>query len=114
MHEASIAMSVLDAVVEQCRQEGYETIEAVRLQIGRAAGILPDALQFAFEAAKRGTIAETAVLKIETIRLGGGCRDCGSGFESDERFVFNCPNCGSTAIEVKNGFEMRIIDMEVS
>lgn len=113
MHEASIALSVLDTVVEQCSREGYGAVELVRLKIGKAAGILPDALQFAFDAAKIGTIADEAVLDIEIIRLGGCCRDCGSRFESDEKFVFNCPGCGSSAIEMNMGFEMQIVDMEV-
>jgi len=114
MHEASIAISLLKTVSELCRQEGYDSIESVRLKVGKAAGILPEALLFAFNVAKEGTIASQAELIIEPVPLGGFCKECGSQFESDERFVFSCPACKSSAINITRGKEMQIIDMEVT
>jgi hydrogenase nickel incorporation protein HypA/HybF len=114
MHEASIAISLLETVSALCRQEGYDSIESVRLRIGKAAGILPDALLFAFDVAKAGTIASQAELIIEFVLLGGCCNDCGSQFESDERFIYSCPACNSSAIKITRGNEMQIIDMEVN
>ena len=113
MHEASIALSVLETVSDLCQQEGYNSIESLRLRVGRAAGILPDALLFAFDVAKAGTVASKAELIIEYISLGGGCRDCGSNFASEERYIFACPVCKSSAIKITQGDEMQIIDMEV-
>jgi len=114
MHEASIALSILDAVIGQCRKEGFVVIQSVRIMIGKAAGILPDALVFAFDVAKAGTIANNAELLIELVRIGGDCRGCGQDFEIDDsRFVYECPRCGSSSIKVNRGYEMQIIDMEV-
>lgn len=115
MHEASIAMSILDTVIGQCRQEGYGVIESVRVQIGAAAGILPDALAFAFDIAKEETIAADAVLIIDLVPLGGICHGCGREFEVNDnsRFVFECPICASSSIKIDRGHEMRIVDMEV-
>jgi len=114
MHEASIAISLLETVSGLCRKEGYNSIESVRLKVGRAAGILPGALLFAFDAAKTGTLADEARLIIEYISLGGFCSDCGAEFESDERFVYSCTSCGSSAIKITRGDELQIIDMEVN
>jgi hydrogenase nickel incorporation protein HypA/HybF len=114
MHEASIAISLLETVSDLCQQEGYNSIESVRLKVGRAAGILPDALLFAFDVAKAGTIASQAELIIEYILLGGFCCDCGSQFESEERYIYSCPACKSSAIKITGGDEMQIIDMEVN
>ena len=114
MHEASIAISLIETVSDLCQKEGYKSIEAVRLKVGRAAGILPDALLFAFDMAKAGTIASQAELIIEHISLGGYCCDCGSQFESEERYIFACPVCQSNAIKITRGDEMQIIDMEVN
>ena len=114
MHEASIAISLIETVSDLCQKEGYNSIEVVRLKVGRAAGILPDALLFAFDVAKAGTIANKAELIIEYIALGGYCSDCGSQFESEERYVFFCPACNSRAIKLTRGDEMQIIDMEVN
>ena len=114
MHEASIAISLLETVSDLCKQEGYNAIESVRLRVGRAAGILPDALVFAFDVAKAGTIASRAELIIEYISLGGFCSDCGSQFASEERYIYACPVCKSSAIKITRGDEMQIVDMEVN
>ncbi len=114
MHEASIAMNVLDTVLAECRQRGFQRIEAVRLRIGRASGILPDALRFAFDIAKADTAADQAELHIELVPLGGHCRDCGHDFETPERVVFECPHCHGNDFSVARGYEMDIVDMEVN
>ena len=114
MHEASIAISLIETVLDLCQQEGYNSIESVRLKVGRAAGVLPDALLFAFDVVKAGTLASQAELIIEYIALGGFCRECGSQFESEERYIFSCPDCKSSAIKITRGDEMQIVDMEVN
>jgi len=114
MHEASIAISLLETVSDLCQQEGYNSIESVRLKVGRAAGILPEALLFAFDAAKSDTIANKAELIIEYVALGGFCCDCGSQFDSEERYIYACPACKSSAIKITRGDELQIIDMEVN
>ena len=114
MHEASIAISLIETVSDLCQQEGYNSIESVRLKVGRAAGILPDALLFAFDVAKSDTIANKAELIIEYIPLGGFCYDCGSQFDSEDRYIYACPACKSSAIKITRGDELQIIDMEVN
>jgi len=114
MHEASIAISLIETVADLCQKEGYDSIESVRLKVGKAAGILPDALLFAFDVAKAGTPASQAHLIIEYIPLGGFCSECGSQFESEERYIYSCPDCKSNAIKITRGDEMQIVDMEVN
>ena len=114
MHEVSIAISLIETISAICRKEGYHSIETVRLKVGKAAGILPDALLFAFDTAKSGTVASPAQLIIEHVALGGTCDECGSEFESDERYIFACPACGSSSFKVTRGDELQIIDMEVN
>ena len=114
MHETSLALSILDVVVEKCREAGGRTIDSVRLKIGRAAGVMPEALAFGFDAAKAGTIAEAATLEIETVPVSGSCGDCNKAFSVDAQFVFACPHCGSKFIEITTGREMEIVDMEIN
>jgi hydrogenase nickel incorporation protein HypA/HybF len=114
MHEASIAISLVETVTGICRKQGYQSIERVRLKVGRAAGILPDALLFAFDVVKAGTAADNAELHIEYIPLNGKCSDCGSQFQSEERYIYACPACRSAAIKITGGNEMQIVDMEVN
>lgn len=114
MHEASIALSILDIITSQCQKDGYNRINSVKVRIGRASGVLPEALSFAFDAAKIDTIANHAELIIETIPLGGLCNNCGNSFEVEDTYVLNCPECSSSSFKIEKGFEMDIIEMDVS
>ncbi len=115
MHETALALSILDIIVEKCSEAGGHTVDSVRVRIGKAAGVLPDALQFAFDAVKATTVAERAQLVIEPVPVGGICNECRKEFTAgDAQFVFSCPLCGSKSFEIKTGREMEIMDMEIS
>lgn len=113
MHEASIAMSILDIAREHCVRAGYGRIQSIGVNIGSATGIFPDALSMAFDVAKSGTIASGAELIINHIPLGGTCRDCGNGFSADEQFILYCPKCGGKDFVLDAGREMDITEIEV-
>jgi hydrogenase nickel incorporation protein HypA/HybF len=115
MHETALALSILDIVVEKCREAGGRTVDAVRVRIGKAAGVMPDALLFAFDASKATTVAENARLEIDPVPVGGVCKDCKKEFTvGDAQYVFSCPRCGSKSFEITSGREMEIVDMEIN
>lgn len=115
MHETALALSILDIIVGKCREAGGHTVDSVRVRIGKAAGVLPDALLFAFDAAKAATVAERARLVIEPVPVGGVCNDCKKEFSVENvQFVFACPLCGSKSFEMTTGREMEIVDMEIN
>jgi hydrogenase nickel incorporation protein HypA/HybF len=116
MHEASIALSILDIVETKCREEGCRSVDSIRVRIGKAAGVLPDSLIFAFNAAKDNTVARNSQLIVEAVPVGGTCNDCKKEFTAadDAQFVFSCPLCGSKSFEITTGREMEIVDMEIN
>jgi hydrogenase nickel incorporation protein HypA/HybF len=114
MHEVSLASGLIEIVSGQCKKNGYQRIDSVNVKIGRASGILPDALTFAFDAMKGDSLAKDAVLYIEEVLVGGHCRDCNSDFAVEEEYVLQCPRCGGLSFDVTAGREMDIVDMEVS
>jgi hydrogenase nickel incorporation protein HypA/HybF len=114
MHEVSIAETLIEVAVENCLKQGGKRIDSIRVQVGRATGIMPDALLFAFDAIKIGTIAEKATLTIDEIPVSGTCLNCNKKFEVDEAYVITCPNCGSLSIQIETGRELNIYEMEVN
>lgn len=114
MHELSLAQGLIEIVLEECRKSGNERVEAVNVRIGRASGIMPDALLFAFEAIKAGSVAQDAVLNIEEVPVSGLCRECGASFVVEEDYVLSCPVCEGSSFSVTTGREMDIVDIEVS
>ena len=68
MHELSITQSV----VEICEQNaGGRRVLSVTLEVGGLSGIVPDAVEFCFEACTRGTLLEGAKLIIERVEPKG-------------------------------------------
>jgi hydrogenase nickel incorporation protein HypA/HybF len=115
MHESSIAHSILEIVEEQCSERGCTTVDAIHVRLGKATGVMPESLQFAFEALKEPTVAKNAKLTIELVPVGGACNDCKKDFHVDDApYVFACPLCGSSSFEITRGREMEISDMEMN
>jgi hydrogenase nickel incorporation protein HypA/HybF len=114
MHESSIAHSILEIVDEQCAEKGCSAVDAITVRLGRATGVMPESLQFAFDALKEPTRAKDAKLTIEIVPVGGACSACSREFDvPDAQYVFACPHCGSAAFEITRGREMEIADMEI-
>ena len=103
MHELAITQSVVDAVTERT---GSAPVAAVRVWVGRLAGVVPDAMRFCFELVTAGTPLEGAVLEIEQPEGRGRCRDCGEEFLLPD-VVLLCP-CGSADVEVLAGRELAV------
>jgi hydrogenase nickel incorporation protein HypA/HybF len=114
MHEVSIAQGLLDIAIDNCKKQGYTRIDSIKVKIGKASGIVPDSLQFAFEALKSGTMAEKSVLTIEEIPVGGFCKQCDKKFSVEEAYVTACPLCGGASFIVETGRELNIDEMEVN
>ena len=114
MHEVSICESILDIVLMNAERERARKVTSVRLKVGEMAGVVEDALRFAFEVVSKGTVAEGARLDIENVPLMAHCRSCKREFHI-VGYAFSCKHCDSPEIEVISGRELQIedIDLEV-
>ena len=107
MHELALSQSIVDLVVECARREGVHAITRVVVEVGVAAGVEPDALQFCFDIVAADTLAQGAKLAIETVSLQARCRNCACEF-APARLVSSCPHCGSYAPRLVRGKELRV------
>ena len=111
MHELSIAQSLITSVLQEKEDRGLTSIRSIGLRIGVLSGVLPDALEFSFEAARENTALEHTELKIEEVPAMGRCRKCESEFEIQE-WAYLCPECSSAEVEISNGYELDIVFIE--
>jgi hydrogenase nickel incorporation protein HypA/HybF len=112
MHELSIMQSALSMALDQARQNGASRIYVIRLRIGALSGVVPDALQFAFEALTPGTAAEGAELAIEHVPARFWCTSCAQEFQSDDLFA-DCPGCHRPSGDLRAGREMEVASLEI-
>ena len=109
MHEMAITQSVVDAV---CEHADGRQVHSVRLEVGALCAVVPDSMQFCFELATEGTVADGARLDIDVEPGTARCRSCGADFTLPDLIPL-CP-CGSADVEILAGRELRILSMEVS
>ena len=114
MHEVSLALNILEIAQKQCKESGHTIIASITLDIGRGAGVMKDALLFAFDAVKQGSLADKAELIINDVLFSGHCHSCHKDFTSEQEYVLFCPLCSSFEIEIHRGREMNIVEMEVN
>lgn len=109
-----ITQEVLTAVVGAAESAGATKINTVHITIGELTEIIPDALQFAWEALTPSTLAEGAVLEIRETGGRSMCLQCGTEFDHG-RFDRRCTaeGCGSFATQVIVGDELTIDDIDV-
>lgn len=106
MHELSIAHAVVSTVTAALPEPGVRVTE-VRLRIGKLAGVVPQALHFAFDVACAGTALEGARLTIEDVPVTINCPTCGE-HELDGIRDFTCPVCGQPCGDVVAGKELEV------
>lgn len=103
---------VMESTLQAASDAGATRVNTIRLTIGELTGIVPDALEFAFEALSRGTIAEGGSLEITLVPARSRCTECGNEFSHDG-IDRRCPACGSFLCEVLGGDELIISGADV-
>jgi hydrogenase nickel incorporation protein HypA/HybF len=112
VHEASIALAIVDEVCERARDDGAVRIAAVHVRIGALTSVVPDALRFAWDAATDGTLAHGARLEIDEVPLRISCAQCKGERDVDGALPI-CPACNTTSTRIVRGRELLVTAMEV-
>jgi hydrogenase nickel incorporation protein HypA/HybF len=112
MHELGITRSIIDIAEEHASRHGARRVRSVTILIGALSGVMAEAVEFCFEACAQGTRLEGARLIIEHRQGLGRCRQCQSE-ATLENMLACCPACGSFAIDLLQGDELRISELEV-
>ncbi|MEG2173774.1 MAG: hydrogenase maturation nickel metallochaperone HypA [Desulfovibrionaceae bacterium] len=96
MHEMSIVASILGIVTEELEKNQAQKLLVVRVCHGALSNLVPEALQFAFEAQTLDTPFAGARLELEEIPVILKCCACQTAFtpENGEVLVAPCPQCG--------------------
>lgn len=109
MHELSIAHAVVTTVVDALPASAPR-VTRVRLRIGELSGVVPQALEFAYDVAAQGTPLADAALVIERAPIVIDCHLCGPAQLPNAR-SFVCPTCGEPCGNVVGGKELEIVDV---
>jgi len=113
MHETGIMENTLQIALQEARAAGATRLHRLRLRIGVLSGVVPEALQFAFELVSRGTMAEGGRLEIENVNAAYWCDACDKEFEPED-WAAPCPNCGQPSSLLRRGRELELTSVEIT
>ncbi|MDX8533123.1 hydrogenase maturation nickel metallochaperone HypA [Mesorhizobium sp. VK25A] len=108
MHELGITRSIVSIVEEAANGR---RVRRVTLDVGRLAGVIPEALSFCFDVVSKGTVLDGARLDIREIAGRCRCLDCSAEFETST--LYQACGCGSRHLERLAGEELKIREMEL-
>lgn len=112
MHEMALAGGVIDVIANAAKAQNFTRVRRVVLEIGALSHVDPHALEFSFEAAAQGTVADGARLDIHTPPGRARCFSCEAEVEIAQRGD-GCPRCGSHQLFVIGGEDMTVKELEV-
>jgi hydrogenase nickel incorporation protein HypA/HybF len=113
MHELSIAQEIIGIVQENLPKGNGHSVKLVKLKIGKLTNLLPDSLEFCFDALIQKTPLDGARLEIQHIPVSVRCEQCRAVSEI-EGIAFMCPLCGSPEIKMIAGDELQVSEIEIS
>jgi hydrogenase nickel incorporation protein HypA/HybF len=108
MHELGIASGILSSAITAAENVGATTISSVDVSIGVLTEVMEDALQFAWDELRQGTMAENAALTVTMLGARSRCADCGHDYEHGRYDAARCPSCGSYVVMLLQGRELDI------
>ncbi len=108
----SICMSIVESLEESAKANNYKGIDKVWLEIGPFSGVEVRALEFSFDVAIRGSIAEGAELEIIETQAGAWCFSCDEAVVIEQRYD-PCPKCGGHQLTVTGGEELKIKQISI-
>lgn len=106
-HEISIAESIIDIAEAAAGEQNSLSVQAIKIRLGEFTTIAREALQFAFEAVRQGTLADHARLEIEIAPMVVHCVLCGPIAKPVREVYLMCPQCG-LPLKIVSGEELQV------
>ena len=113
MHELSIARSVLDMVKQNVAEKDLPKVRSIMMRIGELAGVMPDSLEFCYQALTSDTLLSQSSLCIERVPFQIECQQCHQLSLNERGFAF-CPLCGSSNTTLLSGDELHVAAIELN
>lgn len=114
MHELSIALSMIEGVLEESEKRGGIKIEAVHLKLGVFSGVDREALTFSYGLACEGTPLQGSRLMIEKVPLLIYCPACATQRAAHSERDLCCVICSTPAERIVHGQEMEVTGLEIA
>jgi hydrogenase nickel incorporation protein HypA/HybF len=112
MHEYSIVQSLLDSCEENAAANAATKVTRVVVKIGVMSGVEPELLKTAFDTFKEQTICDGCefIMNIQPIVIR--CKEC-LQTSTLKKLEYMCPECESLNLDVIDGEDMFLMQLEL-
>jgi len=112
MHELAICQSLISQVEDIAREHQANKVISILVQIGPLSGAEAPLIKSAYPIAAAGTVAEQAILEIETMPIRIHCNSCHEEtIATANRLI--CGKCGDFHTQLISGDEMLLASLEL-
>jgi len=98
--------------MEESRRRAVK-VSAVHLRLGALSGVVKDALLFSYEVACQDTPLQGSQLIVEDMPVIVFCAQCKKAQTLESVQLFQCPECGTPTMDVRQGKELEVFALEV-
>ena len=112
MHEMTIARQIVGIVEETLSTHPNTICTTVHIKIGEMRAIIPESLNFAYQAIIQGTRLSQSKLVITSVPVMARCHSCQKQMHIRD-FEFLCSACHSQDLEIMEGRELHVEKLEV-
>jgi hydrogenase nickel incorporation protein HypA/HybF len=121
MHEFSISSEIVRTVLDTAEKNHGKRVLSVQLEIGELTLLNVEQVSFWIRELFKGSMAESAKIKVKIIKARIRCEVCGYKGENSfdqkdllQHFVpLSCPKCGSMQIKTEKGRECTLRKIQV-
>jgi len=103
----SIAVELIAQLESIAAENGVDKIQEFTIEAGVFRGIVPEALDLAFEEISKGTCAEGAKMTLKVISALAKCNQCGLQFKP-EIDSYLCEECELADVELLEGNDITL------
>jgi len=111
MHELSIAHSLVGCVREAAVEHGLTKVTQVKIRLGPLAGVVTDALRFAWDIATSHSVCAGSKLVIVEVPITAYCPACAEVITLPTSVRFRCPHCDELTPDIRSGRELELIQI---
>lgn len=121
MHEYSLAIGLMESVLDTANQNNARVVNHINVRVGKLAHVNPSQLEFCLKSVGEETISENATYSFEYVEpeIKCVCGYFGKPNETDDdwdmlEYIVNliCPICGKN-VEVIGGTELVVDSIDI-
>lgn len=113
MHELAITKSLIESIRQESRKHGISSPKKVFLELGKLSGYVKEPIQMYFEHLKKDVpMLQDTELVVKELDGKIECQECHRECPVKESCLILCPVCDSTNVEIIQGKDIVIKNIE--